>query len=530
MNDFSKEYLIPDGASPESIRALIEGHSQFSEDADKAITRHYYDTFDWALYQSGRALEERRRGDSRSLVLHDLRGDHPSLTQSTDSAPGFAWDLGPGTIKDAIAEAITMRRLLPMAELTGRVHSLRLLDDDEKTVVRLSIEINRFRDPESGREGALSARMRLIPIKGYDAEARKAGALLGKLGLDVARTPLMLEALAAAGKRPGAYSSKLNYRLDPDKRADATTKEIMLGLLDTLEANVEGTRQNLDSEFLHDLRVACRRTRSALTQIKGVFPDDIVTEYKERFAWLQQVTGPVRDLDVYLLDFDDYRDSLPEVMRGDLAPLKAYLLSHYDTEQTRLAEALASERFLALLRDWRAFLEAPVPERSVLTNAMAPSKRVADTRIWKMWRRVRKEGRAIGPDSPAAELHELRKSCKKLRYLMEFFASLYPKHGVRDLIKQIKVLLDNLGRFQDFAVQAEHLRDLAHRMNDDGSAEIDTLLAMGVLVGDLLGHQQQARVEFAETFGAFDSAENRDQFKQLFAPMPAATAAAEGKA
>ena len=111
----------------------------------------------------------------------------------------------------------------------------------------------------------------------------------------MARNPLILEALAAAGRVPGDYSSKLGFRLDPEQRADVTAKEILLHLLDTIEANVPGTRANLDSEFLHDLRVAVRRSRSALTQIKSVFAPEVVEDYKERLAWVGQITGPVRD-------------------------------------------------------------------------------------------------------------------------------------------------------------------------------------------------------------------------------------------
>jgi CHAD domain-containing protein len=138
-----------------------------------------------------------------------------------------------------------------------------------------------------------------------------------------------------------------------------------------------------------------------------------------------------------------------------------------------------------------------------------------------MYRRVRKEGRAVAPDSPAEELHELRKSCKKLRYLLEFFSSLYPRAQIGALVKMLKVLLDNLGRFQDLAVQAEHLREIAEQMSVEGRAETETLLAMGALVGDLLGQQQQARVELAQVFADFDAPGNRSLFRDLFAPTRA---------
>jgi CHAD domain-containing protein len=227
----------------------------------------------------------------------------------------------------------------------------------------------------------------------------------------------------------------------------------------------------------------------------------------------------VRDLDVYLLDFDGYQQKLPIALRPHLGPMREFLLAHYDDEQRKLAEGLRSKEFRDLVKDWRAFLEAPVPARSAVPNATRPTKAVADERIWSMYRRVRKEGRAITADSPAEDLHEMRKSCKKLRYLIEFFASLYPKKKIGVLVKFLKGLLDNLGRFQDLAIQAAHLRELAQRMRDEGRAETDTLLAMGVLVGDLLEHQQQARVEFSEIFAEFDGKEHRALFEELFAPQ-----------
>ena len=47
----------------------------------------------------------------------------------------------------------------------------------------------------------------------------------------------------------------------PAAEAAAT---ILLRLLDTVEANVAGVLADIDTEFLHDLRVSVRRTRSAL--------------------------------------------------------------------------------------------------------------------------------------------------------------------------------------------------------------------------------------------------------------------------
>jgi len=517
MIRIAHEYLIPDGIGSEDIKDLIRNRMRFIEDPTYEVTRRFLDSFDWCLHLSHAAVEERLEARRRWLLWWDLRANAPPLMQDIDAEPGFAWDLPAGPVRDRLEPVLGIRRLLPLLEVLSRVQPLRLLNEDDKTVVRLVLEDNRFRTSDRDPESALAERICLVPVRGYAADLRKTARMLDQ-DLEPARTGVLSEALAAVGRRPGDYSSKLDYHLDPDQRADATAKEILRGLLATLEANLEGTRANLDSEFLHDLRVATRRTRSALTQIKDVFAPNLVEDYKTRFAWVQQITGPMRDLDVYLLDFDDYQASLPAPLQPGLEPLREFLQEHYDKTHKSLVDALESKQFKDLLTSWRNFLEAPVPERSAVRNAMRPIKEVADARIRSMYRRVRKGGRVIGPDSPAPELHELRKHCKKLRYLLEFFGSLYPKQQVGMLVKALKVLLDNLGQFQDLSVQADHLRETARRMHATEDAETDTLLAMGALVGDLFNRQRQARVEFSNRFADFDSKANQALIRGLFAP------------
>jgi CHAD domain-containing protein len=522
MCGFAEDFLIPEGTGSGDVRELIRARRQFIEDPASELTRRFFDSFDWRLYRGGASLEERWESGRRRLLFRQLHGDETVSWQSIEVDPGLLRDLPQGPVRERLKPLLGIRRLLPLFEIRSRRQTLCLLNEDEKTVIRLLLEENRLRDHAHHGAQPLAVRVRLLPVRGYETELRDTSRMLNvDLGLEPAGASVLIEALAVTGRQPGGYSSKLDYHLDPRERADATAKEILLGLLDTLEVNVEGAKANLDSEFLHDLRVATRRTRSALTQIKGVFPTELVEDYKTRFAWVQQITGPVRDLDVYLLDFDGYQASLPVPLQPKLEPLRDFLVGHYDEVHKAMAHALGSRKFRSLLETWRSFLQAPIPEHPTAPNAMRPSKEVADERIWRMYRRVRKEGRAIAPDSPEEELHELRKSCKKLRYLIEFFSSLYPRAQIGALVKMLKVLLDNLGRFQDLAVQAGHLREIAEQMSVEGRAETETLLAMGALVGDLLGQQQQARIELAQVFTDFDAPENQSLFRDLFAPTSA---------
>jgi len=130
---------------------------------------------------------------------------------------------------------------------------------------------------------------------------------------------------------------------------------------------------------------------------------------------------------------------------------------------------------------------------------------------------VLEEGEAITDLSPAEALHDLRKSCKKLRYLMEFFQSLYPESQIKCLIKNLKGLQEVLGDFQDYAVQEHNLKLFSEEMMAL-NAHANTFLAMGVLVQDLDAHRCNARKDFASRFEDFKEEENRSAFTSLFAP------------
>ncbi|RWX49302.1 CHAD domain-containing protein, partial [Candidatus Electrothrix communis] len=97
------------------------------------------------------------------------------------------------------------------------------------------------------------------------------------------------------------------------------TKTIYRDLLAIMRKNEQGILDDLDSEFLHDFRVAIRRTRSGLDMIKNVLEPKISTRFKEEFRFLGKITGPMRDLDVYLLMEDDYKVRLPDHLQKGLS-------------------------------------------------------------------------------------------------------------------------------------------------------------------------------------------------------------------
>lgn len=478
----------------------------------------YFDSFDWRLYRQNRTLELTAETDGQILTCRSLSGE-PLASLDYTKPPGFAWDLPAGKLREHLEPLLKMRRLLPQVTVHNRQQRLVLLNNSDKTVLQLQLFFDCMAAGPQGSKRKMKPYLLIMPVRGHHAAAQ---GLAAKFEADQrlqpsAKAPLA-EALASIGRQPADYSSKLDIQLQPSQNARQALTTILLQLITTLRANLIGTCADLDSEFLHDFRVAIRRTRSALSQLKGILPAAELAPFREGFSWLGTITGPTRDLDVYLLKFDAYRRRLPPHQHKDLDPFHQFLLQRQKREQQTLAGQLSGPRVTGLLDSWQRLLERQRQTDTDLPAAKLPAREVADQRIWKLYKRCLKEGQAIAAESPAEDLHELRKTCKKLRYLLEFFGSLYPKGSIKSLVQALKKLQDNLGDFQDYQVQSEAMLSFGLEMAENRQGTPATLLAMGTLAGSLLHQQQQTREEFHQRFKTFCRPENRRLFKKLFAP------------
>jgi CHAD domain-containing protein len=324
------------------------------------------------------------------------------------------------------------------------------------------------------------------------------------------------EMLASVDLQPGSFSTKLDLPIHRGMCAGEALQVICRHLLKTMIVNEDGVRRDLDSEFLHDFRVAVRRTRSALAQLGQVFEPEARRFFRGEFKWLGAITGPARDLDVYLLQMEAYRAALPAEAARGLDPLATYLRRHRKSERQKLRSHLATSRYRQLVQRWQAYLDGTLPKAGVTADAQRPVVGLASRRIRRAYRRVERIGAGIDDNSPAAELHKLRIECKKLRYLLEFFHPIYDARGVQPLIKSLKKLQDNLGDLNDLVVQQATLRRFAREMNDEGLESVECLLAIGRLQGHHDARQQVVRQRFDRCFRDFDSSSNRKRFARLF--------------
>jgi len=472
----------------------------------------FYDTFDWRLFNKSLVLLH----TGQELILHHLT-DGEALSGLTGiSSTAFAWDLPESPLRERLKSITKMRALLPLAELHTWSRVVRILNADEKTVARLVY--TEVRTIGAISEPVLATYLSLRPVRGYSKYPRKLAKHLGRAGQVTSMIKdLYFRALEQAAKKPGSYSGKLDLRLKPKKRSDLSTKVILRYLFEIMKANEAGIKADIDTEFLHDYRIAIRRTRSALSQIRSVFTAEVTEHFKKEFGTLGQRTNALRDLDVYLLSESEFEAFLPEAMREDIVPLFDYLRTLREKALAEVRIGLSSSEYARVLGEWEEFLHEPISKKADAANAAIPIVDLARKRINKRYRTVIKDGDYILTHMQDEHLHALRIECKKLRYLLEFFTSLFPRKKMARLIKQLRKLQDNLGDFNDLSVQQEYLMHMAEELPIDDSRSRKALVATGYLVENLSHRHKAAKANFANTFTEFASPANQKLFGRLFA-------------
>jgi CHAD domain-containing protein len=150
-----------------------------------------------------------------------------------------------------------------------------------------------------------------------------------------------------------------------------------------------------------------------------------------------------------------------------------------------------------------------------------PARLLAAERTGRAVRQLTRRGAAITAQSPAESLHDLRKRGKELRYLLEFFASIYDRTAYRTVLSEMKKLQDCLGEFQDSQVQREELTTLAAQLLADRTGHADdarlaaTLLAMGEINARLTAIQRRARADFGSRFTRFAAPATQQHIQAL---------------
>jgi CHAD domain-containing protein len=512
MMNIPIKFNLPEG---HDVKKLIGGLSNvYALKTERPIQKRVaiYDTFDWRLFNESLVLTV----CGKNLFLRKLFKPDNLHVAEIPRLPLLFKDLPNGGLKEFLAPVIEMRTLFKLVEVFSRSRSYRILNPDEKTVAILVHE--EIRSTRKNGSALLGAYLWLHSVKGYSKYYRNLSRHLKEVGLySHIKEDIFFKALASVNTIPGSYSSKLNIKLDPDMRSDEAAKIILRSLFQVMKTNEVYVSKNLDTEFLHDYRVAIRRTRSALGQIKNVFPKETTLQFKKDFSFLGKLSNQLRDLDVYLLKKDAYKAMLPSILRDDIDPLFDYLSNKRKKALKQVVRIFETDKYRQILQDWEKFLNEPLEDEPTANNADLCILTLAQKRIYKQYESIVEAINRILESIDDEKLHALRIECKKLRYLMEFFSSLFSNKKLNVLIAQLKKLQNKLGDFNDLCVQQEYLLNISEELSATNKKNKKVLVSIGSLIGALNREMRVVKKSMFKTLTNFASHPNERLFRELFA-------------
>ncbi|NIX15735.1 MAG: CHAD domain-containing protein [Candidatus Dadabacteria bacterium] len=500
---------IQENIDEKSIIAELSNLYRVVKVSSKTIRQIYLDTFDWRLYNKNLILiKEPELFKLKNIYTHKYLS---SLSSDLNNNPKFWWDFNDSLLKEELKKIIDLRALIQIISVRKTIQSYKLLNKDEKTVVIIYFE----KIKPHRRNSALHSTNLLIckPLRGYENDLKQIKKPIVDLGLKLSETSYYELLLNKSAIVPADYSSKLNISLNADMSTRDALLTILTSLLRTIKKNEDGIKKDIDTEFLHDFRVAVRRTRSALSLIKGVFDKEQLRIHRTNITKLGKATNALRDLDVYLLKENQYKKLIPRTQHKGLELIFDKFKEQRKIELAKLKRFLNSKHYKKIISDWEDFLnnggQISDETENAGTNVLSTAKRI----INKKHKEILKAGAIINDNSPDEQLHSLRIECKKLRYMIEFFSSLFPENEIDQFIKQLKKLQDNLGDFNDLYVQQQSLKEYSEKF-DSHSKEIT--ISIGGLIAVLYRKQIETKKQFNSSFELFASKENTSLFNKIF--------------
>jgi triphosphatase len=220
------------------------------------------------------------------------------------------------------------------------------------------------------------------------------------------------------------------------------------------------------TEGVHQMRVALRRMRTAISILQRQIGSPALNFVAQEAKWLASTLGTVRNWDV--LDVDTIaaiETQCPD--HAAFAALRADIRPRRDHNYTQLREVFASQRYNRFLLTLGRTIERRAWRNDIASGSLGVLAEMADSfareALNKLHRRALKTGAHFKRLQPVAQ-HELRLKLKKLRYGVEFFRNVF---GVRDeaqrYLTRLSALQESLGLANDAATTSGLLAELSDR-------------------------------------------------------------------
>ncbi|HWN30110.1 MAG TPA: CHAD domain-containing protein [Burkholderiales bacterium] len=435
----------------------------------------YYDTPDLDLFKHGSSLRLRRSGSRWLQTVKSGETARGGLYQRSEwespvarQEPDFA--AFQGLVLPGLFASSKLRRTLQPVFVTEFTRTTRLLQATPGEEVEFCLD-----------RGEIRAKAAASPICEIELELKSGSPVrLFEMALELQKViPLKLENASKALRGYRLYSGEAPApakaaapSLAPSMNASDAFIAIVEGCVQHLQANETGMLKQGDPEYLHQMRVALRRMRSAFKVFSKILPEPVTIPLVEEIKWLGGVLGPARDWDVFY-----YETLLPvmEVFAEDpaLRALREDCLKLREASRAAGRQAVDSSRY----QRWLLLLGAFLIRRpwfnekagSAPLTATMPVAEFAQALLEKCYGRLIKLGRHLARLNER-ERHRLRIAAKKLRYTADFFSGLYLRKRARRYLKALGGLQDILGLLNDAATMRKLLDELSQCRRESRSA------------------------------------------------------------
>ena len=150
--------------------------------------------------------------------------------------------------------------------------------------------------------------------------------------------------------------AKSAYDIAPDATFMEAAHSSLKQQLHEMMSNLDGTRKGDDIEALHDMRVASRRLRAALSVFVAAFPPKPFGVIEKEVAKTTDALGAVRDSDVQIEFIQAAIDKAPESEKVGLRAFVTHLQQERDRERVLLVKELNRLEKSAFTKDFHKLL------------------------------------------------------------------------------------------------------------------------------------------------------------------------------
>ena len=431
-----------------AVRLLRHPLLTESKPVRRRVVHTYYDTPDQRLRRERVVVGYRKQGSAwlSSVGRVGLPDDSPGANGEREIA-GAPGDLDFSHVVDGSLRPLleSVREDLKPAFTTRFTRSAWMLEPRDG--VRIELALDRGWIEAEGRRQAICE----VGLELRSGEVADLFSVAGELQTELQLHP------EAASKFQRGYRVLDDESRQPVKALPIATdggmttvaafRTVALACLNHLQSNEQGLRENDNPEFVHQARVAIRRLRSAIRVWKPRLPQDFVARFDPLWQALARQLGEARNWDVFT------GETLPSIFAAFPEGVVAARLSHYATarcvsNREAARDSLKSVDYSRLLLEFTASVLA-LPEGKVRRlEVFAP--RCLEKRAEQVGQLAED---ALSGD--AASRHRLRVAYKRLRYVLEFFAPLFPGAVLRDYHVAASGLQEMLGSLNDLAVATE---------------------------------------------------------------------------